>query len=240
MKIRLLPIFLLLGFAVSGWAQSGSAFGVKGGLTMGFQKWNDFNQQPLFRYHGILFVESLGDNALFAQAGYHVKGSALRYLTFTNPISGNQGTAPAQDFQFRNASLTVGAKKKHDIGNNDAKAYYMLGIRGDYTINTNLEKYDDPNFPFLTTFPTDQWVRKINYGVTIGGGFEFPFGELMGGILEFTVNPDLSRQYNQPAIQNVYDPYTGTNRNISERRIINITVEATLGLRFLRLVEYVD
>ena len=131
-------------------------------------------------------------------------------------------------------------KKKHTLGNGDSKAYYLLGLRGDYTINTNLDEYDDPNFPFLTTFPTDQWVRKLNYGVTLGGGFEFPFGELVSGILEFTFNPDLSRQYNQPGIENVYDPYTGTNRNISERKIYNITFEVTLGLRFLRLVEYVD
>ncbi|MBK6619967.1 MAG: hypothetical protein IPH04_06565 [Saprospirales bacterium] len=231
---------LLLAFAATSWAQNGSAFGVKGGPTMGFQKWNDFQQQPLFRYHGIVFIESLGDNVLFAQAGYHVKGSALRYLRFTNPVSGNVGTAPAQDFQFRNASLTIGAKKKHQIGRGETRAYYMLGLRGDYTINTNLKDYDDPNFPFLTTFPTDQWVRRLNYGMTLGGGFEMPFGELVGGILEFTFNPDLSRQYNQPAIENVYDPYTGTNRNVSERRIINITFEVTLGLRFLQIVEYID
>ena len=232
-------LFFLMGLVLTSWAQ-GSAFGVKGGLTMGFQKWNDFDQQPLFRYHGIVFIESLGDNVLFAQAGYHVKGSALRNLRFTNPISGNIGSVPAQDFQFRNVSLTVGAKKKHNMGTGNSKAYYMLGLRGDYTINTNLKEYENPNYPFITSWPTDSWVRRFNYGMTVGGGFEFPFSELMGGMLEFTLNPDLSKQYYQPAIDNVYDPYTGTNRSIRERRITNITLEVTFGLRFLRVVEYVD
>ena len=233
-------LFFLAGVTMTSWGQ-GSAFGVKGGLTMGFQKWNDFEQQPLFRYHGIVFIESLGDNVLFAQAGYHVKGSALRNLRFTNPISGNIGSVPAQDFQFRNASLTLGAKKKHNMGSGgNSKAYYMLGLRGEYTINTNLKEYENPNFPFLTTWPTDSWVRKFNYGMTIGGGFEFPFGELISGLLEFTINPDLSKQYYQPAFENVYDPYTGTNRTTSERKITNITLEVTFGIRFLQIVEYID
>ena len=241
MKKHSFLLLLLLGMTCYSWAQ-GSAFGVKGGLTMGFQQWNDFSQQPLFRYHGIVFIESLGDNVLFAQAGYHVKGSALRNLRFTNPTSGNVGFLPAQNFQFRNASLTVGAKKKFDLGaGGTTRGYYLLGIRGDYTINTNLSEYDDPNTPFINTyFPTDQWVRRLNYGATIGGGFEFPFGELVSGLLEFTLNPDLSRQYNQPALNNIYDPFTGTNREIRERRITNITLEVTFGLRFLRIVEYVD
>jgi hypothetical protein len=231
-------LLLFLGFATFAMAQ-GSAFGAKGGLTMGFQTWNDFKQQPLFRYHGIVFMESLGDNALFLQAGYHIKGSALRNRRFFNPINMNQYNAPAQNFQFRNISLTLGAKKKRDIGRGDAQAYYMLGVRGDYTVNTNLSEYEDPLFIF-STFPTDQWVRKFNYGVTIGGGFEFPFSNLIGGILEFTLNPDLSRQYNQPALANVYDPYTGTDRSVPERRIINITLEVSLGIRFLKIVEYID
>lgn len=235
-----LLLFLLLLSAPAVWAQ-GSAFGIKGGPTMGFQRWNDFDQQPLFRYHGIVFIESLGDNVLFAQAGYHIKGSALRNLRFTNPNNNNVGTLPAQDFQFRNASLILGAKKKFDFGSGDTKAYYLLGLRGDFTINTNLSDYDDPNAPFLNTyFPTDQWVRRFNYGMTVGGGFEFPFSELIGGLLEFTVNPDLSKQYYQPALGNIYDPLTMQERNVPERRITNITLEVTLGLRFLRIVEYVD
>jgi len=234
-----LIVILLLTFTATAWSQGGSAFGIKGGLTMGFQKWNDFQQQPLFRYHGIFFLESLDDNCLFAQAGYHVKGSALRYLNFTNPINNNIYRAPTQNFQFKNVSLTLGFKKKHQLGRGDAKGYYLFGLRGDYTIGTNLDRYDETYF-LNTTFPTDQWVRKLNYGATLGGGFEIPFGELVGGIVEFTFNPDMSKQYYQPAISNVYDPYTGTNRNVAERKITNITAELTLGLRFLRVVEYVD
>ena len=37
----------------------GFAFGAKGGLTVGIQQWESFQRDPLLRYHGDLFVESL-------------------------------------------------------------------------------------------------------------------------------------------------------------------------------------
>ena len=89
-------------------------------------------------------------------------------------------------------------------------------------------------------FPDEFFVRNWNYGVTLGGGFEFPFSDLVGGMLEFTVNPDFSYQYKQPQIPNVYDPYTGQTRALGERLIRNVTFEMTLGIRFMRIVEYID
>lgn len=236
--IAILLLAALLPLLSSG---QGSAFGLKGGLTMGFQRWNDFQQDPLFKYHGIAFIESISEEdrgAVFAQVGFHVKGSAIRNSTFQLQ-NGNIYRAPAQDFQFRNFSLTLGGKKKYLLGN--FKSYYMLGIRGDFTLNTNLSKYEEANTIFNSYFPTDVWVRRLNYGVTVGGGFEFPFSDLVGGVLEITVNPDLSRQYLQPPLENVIDPFNpGVPRSVPERRITNITLELTLGIRFLRIVEYVD
>lgn len=241
---NILIILSLSIMSVAAQAQ-GSAFGLKGGATVGIQRWNGLDQGALFKYHGIAYIETLDveENlfSIFAQAGYHIKGSALRNTRFTL-TNGNIFNLPAQEFQFRNVSLTIGGKKKFSVGSNpDNRAYYLLGIRGDYTLNTNLDEYSEANNVFSNFFPSDNWVRRFNYGATVGGGFEFPFSELVGGIIEFTVNPDLSRQYWQPALENVPDPYNpGNNRNIGERQIYNVTLEISLGLRFLRIVEYID
>jgi hypothetical protein len=230
----------MFGISLSG---QSTAFGLKGGLTMGLQKWNSFDQDPLLKYHGIAFVES-GDEtaqfAIFAQAGYHLKGSAIRNRNFFNPINGNIYRPPAQQFIFKNVSLTLGAKRKYDIAN-ATKAFYLFGLRGDYTLGTNLDEYKEINeLNGGLFYPDDFFVRKWNYGVTLGGGLEFAFGELIGAVLDFTINPDFSFQYKQPAIANVRDPYTGQNRTIAERTIRNITFEVTAGFRFLRKVEYID
>lgn len=221
----------------------GSYFGLKGGLTLGIQQWNSFEQDPLVKYHGIAFIESLeetGQFALFAQAGYHLKGSAIRNRNFISPINGNVFRPPAQQFIFRNASVTVGAKKKSWLGD-AARWHYLIGLRGDYTISTNLDEYRQINeFSNSLFFPDDNFVRKVNYGLTLGGGIEYDLGEFVGAVLEFTLNPDLSFQYKQPSIPNVTDPYTGQSRTLSERSIRNVTLEVTLGIRFLRKVEYID
>ena len=221
-----------------------TAFGVKGGPTIGIQQWNSIDQDPLFKYHGILFIESYNEeenlSSVFAQVGYHIKGSALRNTRF-NLQNGNIYNLPTREFQFRNISLTLGAKKKFQLGSGAARHYYLVGLRGDFNINTNLSDYEDANQVFFSFFPSDVWVQRFTYGVTAGGGLEFPFSEYIGGVLEITVNPDLSRQYRQPPLPNVPDPYNfGQTRTIGERLINNITLEVTFGIRFLRVVEYID
>jgi hypothetical protein len=241
--IRLIVLIGMLCWSQQHYAQ-GFAFGVKGGLTLGVQDWNGFEQDPLFRYHGIVFIESLTEDTgltLFAQAGYHVKGSAIRNQIAVGIINSNQVfRLPPTTFEFENISLTAGVKKKYDIGGNK-KTYYLFGVRGDYTLGTNLEQYEFfSQFYNTLIYPINGFVQKFNYGATIGGGFEFPLGELIGATLEFTINPDFSYQYRQPQINAVYNPYTGNNGSISERLIRNITIEATAGFRFLRKIEYVD
>lgn len=245
MKKIVLSILILAAIGPQGWAQ-GSAFGIKGGLTIGLQQWEGFQQDPLFKYHGIVFIESLTeDNAfgVFAQLGYHQKGSAIRNRNFAN-FNGQVFRPAAREFIFENLSLTGGAKQKFPFGNGDTKAYYALGIRLDYTIGTNLDIYtrELQNNRFYANFPIDdtQFIREINYGITLGGGIEIPFSELVGTLIEFTVNPDFSYQYEQPEIPNVPDLITGNSRTIPERRIRNLTFELTVGFRFLRKVEYID
>jgi len=78
-------------------------------------------------------------------------------------------------------------------------------------------------------------------GFTINTGIEFKLSELIGGELKLSIQPDVTLQYNQPAIGNVIDPYTpGNVITISERRIRNAAVELSVGVRLLRKVEYLD
>ena len=215
------------------------AWGIKGGLTMGFQQWNRGQRQALFAPHAILFIESAEEEdkfSVFAQAGVHVKGSSVRYRNIY--LNGNLSNQQSDRYEYYNASLTLGGKQKFDM-NESTKYYYLFGIRGDYTIGTNLDDYADRNSLF---FPDNAFVRKWNYGVTVGGGFEFPFSEFISGLLEFTFNPDFSRQYRQDPIPNVIDPLNrnpGVTRTLQETYITNRTFEVTLGIRFLRRVEYV-
>jgi hypothetical protein len=221
------------------------AFGLKGGLTIGVQQWDGFERDPLFKYHGIAFIESAPEGnqfAIFAQAGYHQKGSAIRNGFFTNPINGNLESAPTQEFIFHNISLVLGGKQKYAFGSGESKLYYLVGLRGEYTAGTNLESYQSTNNfnRAFAIYPFPESVIHWNYGITAGGGMEVPFSEFVCGLLEFTVNPDFSRQYRQPSIPNVRDPFTGESRTIPERIIRNIAFEVTLGLRFLHKIEYID
>ncbi len=225
-------------------------FGVKGGMTVGIQQWDQsFQRDPLFRYHAIAFIESLDEQdkyALFAQLGYHVKGSAIRTYGYTAQLpDGSFVDIPPRTtpFEFRNLSLTVGGKQKFSVGL-DTKVYYLLGIRGDYTVSTKLRPNDIADYGIYNTiYPFDDFVNKFMFGATVGGGIQFMFSEFVGGLIEITVNPDFTNQYNQPEIPNVINPnpnFGGNTITIPERQISNTTFEVTLGLRFLRKVVYID
>lgn len=251
MKRILLGAGLLIALWLPLAGQGGFYFGLKGGLTVGIQKWDQsFQRDPLLRYHGIIFTESYSEEdktALFAQLGYHVKGSAIRtYRTVVQFPDGTFRDVPARQtpFEFENISLSVGAKQKFPLGLGSNKVFYMIGIRGDYTVNTNLRPVNAEEFGvYNLIFPFEEFVNKFNFGAILGGGIQFEFTELVGGVLEFTVNPDFTRQYNQPEIPNVINPnpnFGSGTITIRERQISNTTFEVTLGLRFLRKVIYID
>ena len=234
-------LLLLLTFSAS--AQD-TAFGIKGGPLLGVQQWNNFQQDVLISYHGIVFVETVEEDDafnLFAQAGYHVRGSALRNRQAFN-FNGDIFSVPTQNFEFRNVSLTFGGKQKKPLGLSNNKYYYGFGVRGEYTINTNLKEYEAANSALsFSYYPTDFFVRKFNYGMYFAGGLEFPFSDLVGGLLEVSVNPDFSKQYEQPELGNIIDPFRpGQTRTIGERSIRNVSFEITLGIRFIRRVIVLD
>jgi hypothetical protein len=242
MKLRYPLLFALIALMGNALWSQGTAYTIKGGLTLGVQKWNSFDQSPLFKYHGAISAESLDETAqfsLYAQLGYHLKGSALRNASFQT-LNGDLFRLSAQEFIFQNLSLVLGAKSKYQLSDR-MKGYYLIGLRGDYTLGTNLDEYKEANeFNGGLFYPDEGFVRRWNYGVSLGGGFEFELAEVVGATLEFTVNPDFSHQYRQPDIPNVRDPYTGLNRTIPERTIRNITFEISAGIRLLRIVEYID
>lgn len=216
------------------------AFGIKAGPSVGFQKWELFERDPLFKYHGAVFIESDNpDFGFLGQLGYHARGSAIRNLSFFS-VGGTQYRQPSQEFIFNNISLLLAAKQKFPFGSTDNLFYYMLGIRGEYNLSNNLDLYQDIN-SVLNIYPFPELVNSVTYGITIGGGIELPISEFIAGIVELSIQPDLAKQYFQPPISNVIDPYRpGQTRTLSERRITNTTLELSLGLRFLRKITYVD
>ena len=169
----------------------------------------------------------------------HVKGSAIRNQRFVD-VNGNLFEPSTTEFLFRNLSVVVGAKQKFDFGAT-GKKFYSFGIRADYTLNTNLDEYQNGTFSSPAYYPIDFFVRKFNYGVSVGGGLEFPFSELIGAVVDLSINPDLSFQYRQPPVGNVISPFNPSQTiTIPERKIVNVSVELSVGFRFLRKVEYID
>lgn len=234
---------ILLFLAIFGQtAAQSTAYVFQGGLSVGFQKWdNSFDRQALFKYHGALAIESVDNNddkaSVFAQFGYHVRGSATRFRFL---FQGGGISQFEEEFQFRNLSVILGAKQKFPLGER-GRYFYYGGIRGDYTLSTNIDELGQNN-PYAPLFyPQVGFMNRWTAGVSLGGGIEFPFSELVGGQITLSAHPDFLLQYNQPAIPNVIDPFNpGQNRTIPERRIRNITIELTFGLRLLRKVVYED
>jgi len=239
-KISLLFYLLVLSlfFVHHGFSQS-YWFGAKGGAAMNFQSWGDgsfsgsVNRDPLFSLNSDIFIESYDEykkGTLYAQVGYHTRGSSFRFFSFNNTFTEQQG------FKFRNIVAEVGAKKTLNLGK-ELEPYFILGIRGEYTIGTNLDDYI--NFGNLY-YPVSEFVRKFNYGVTAGGGFEMKMSELSNVFIEFSLQPDLSFQYEQQPLFNVIDPWTSQPVNLGLRQVRNLAVELKVGVKFLRKVEYID
>ncbi len=212
----------------------GAAYGIKGGLTLATQRWNNFDSgQPLVAYHGAAFIESLTEEnvtSLFAQIGYHTRGRAVRRNRFVDPFTNQE--LPANTFNQRlfNVGLILGVKKKIPIGPGDKRSFYAFGLRGEYTVNEDLGIYAG----------LENAINRFVYGATVSGGFEFPFTEFIGGIFEISVHPDFAQQIYIPPQPNYQDPYTGQLRTLPEQRVVNVSFEVSVGLRFLHKVEYID
>ncbi len=236
-------IFLIF---LPGWmgAQS-TAYVISAGPTLGLQKWdNGGDRQVLFKYHVALALESFENeedkSAMFMQVGYHVKGSANRTrFLFTN---GGAGTFK-QEYLFNNLSLALGAKQKFVTGATGESRYFYYGaIRTDYTLSTNIDELNNQYGSYTNIYaPQVAFMNRWMFGLSIGGGWQFPLSELIGGQITLSVCPDVTNQYRQPALPNVINPNNpGTPVTLSEQRIRNTAVEISFGLRLLHKVELVD
>ena len=229
----------------------GFYFGVKGGGALGFQTWNKVQKDPLLAYQAIAFMESLPKEnkfSVFMQAGYHLRGTTHRSrggVYVDNTGQERTFSATVRKYQFNNISLAFGAKQRHSLSQKTF-AYYMLGIRGEYTIGNNLCRYQDlkeQGFQNNCTYDAfAEFVQKWNYGMILGGGFDFEFAEKVGLLIELSINPDISTQYKQPSnVPRLYSlNTTGNIQYYSEQLVRNTTLELSIGIRLLRKVEYID
>lgn len=234
MKKLLFAITFTFLFLSSGISQ-GYFFGPKLGGVMGFQSWNEFQRNPLLTYHGDIFIETLDENrtgALYASLGYHERGSS------TGGFFRGTNFSARRRFVWQNAVLAVGAKKKLNTrGNLDP--YYMVGVRLEYTFATNLDERES-NFDYF--FIIEERTNRFNYGVSLGGGFEFRSNEFAIPFIEFSINPDISFQYESEFLGSVTanGPFGPISINVPERKIRNMSIEITLGYKFMRKVVYVN
>jgi len=231
MRILYVIIAIVIGNSLFAQDSGGFIFGVKGGSTLGFQTRNGSQpQSPLFGYNGSFFLETLPQNnkySLYAELGYHMRGNMVKYQGYLND-NGTYYPGSRYKHVFNNVALSLGAKQFFASGNNFW--YYLLGIRGEYTVGTRLDLFT----------AWDEGLRRINYGVDLGGGFKFPISELVGGLIEFKLSPDFSRQVYLPPIKIGYRLPDGTTAPLAEQNIRNISLELTVGFYFIRKVEYVD
>lgn len=235
-RSRSILIFFVCLSVVSSDAQS-FIFGPKFGPLVGLQQWNGLQRDALLAGHVAVFIESYDEednpSSLFAQIGLHQRGSAERNLVIDRSIG--EAFRRTITYKFNNISLMLGAKRLLNM-ESKARPFYTIGIRAEYTVKTNLDRYE--NSVFQTYFPSDFFVNKFNYGVSAGGGFQYQFGDLVGGTVELTISPDVSKQYEQFPI-NVTDPRNvGSTRTLPQQDVRNLSLELGVSLRLLRKVEY--
>lgn len=222
-------LFLLLGLSLTE-AQS-YAFGIKLGPTLGVQRWDGASSNdPLLQYHGSVFIETHSEESsgsLFAEAGYHIKGRSQRFRAGVSFLTGVPYDARTFQMKFQNVSLSLGGKQRFLTGS--LTAYYSMALRAEYNLKHELQIYEG----------LENGVNKFVYGITLGGGFEFPFGEFVSGILDFRLSPDISRQIFVPPFEWI-NPWTGNEEFFREQSVRNIALEVSLGFRFLHKITYIE
>ena len=243
-----MAVLVIFCFFLQDGMSQGYAWGVKGGLTIGFQKWKNFSaRDPLYKYHADIFYESFNEDSpfsFFISGGYHIKGSAIR--RHKTVVVNQHGTfdvpAYVDEYKFHNISVLIGAKQRYDFGSTSS-AYYMIGLRGEYTITTELGKYeydeDSPHTFYAISNPNKEFVKRWLLGATLGGGIEFPFSDTMDGFIEFSFSPDFTQQYFRPPF--AYDnPITGNRVIASEEKVNNTVLEVSIGIKFNTIYDYID
>lgn len=207
-------------------AQLGTYYGVKGGLGINNQQWSGrVNNQLLFTPNIDFMAETYDPgslSSLYSQIGYHQRGSGL----------GGFGFQRFATYRFHNISVEVGGKRKATDGEK-WDSYYMLGLRGEYTVASNL---NEDAAASLFNLVLSEYVRRFNYGVTIGGGFDYDLGNDRTLFFEVAFSPDLSAQYDQPINLVFPNPNTASQQQditINAQQVRNFSLEIRVGYKWL-------
>ena len=251
--IRYSTLFLFFAFAcmfTNTHAQKtitqGYVWGVKGGPSYLTQKGHYRTGGSAYGWHGDLFYDSYSSessNSVYFQLGYHQRGAGLSryYLGNLHNIQLPRLRLDNPRFLYHNVALEAGVKKRYKV-TEALKAYFGIGLRGEYTLKTDLQKYAAINEEYKAPiYPAENFVRHYQYGITMSVGAEFPLAEgLYEGFGELRLCQDLSTQYYQPPIPGAgyRDPYTGEQRDLNEISARNFTIELSFGLRIFRVYEY--
>lgn len=237
-------LLLLCAFLGQTNAQS-TAFVSKGGLSLGAQRWdNTIDRELLWGYHFAMGIESYNNDddraSFYTQIGYHQRGSSARFQYYNINNPGVFSDPYREKIVFNNAAMQLGIKMRiRNNGAGNARVYYFGGIRGEYSISNNIEELQQLYTCNPASIPIPEGVKPFIFGLTLGAGTEWMFGELVGAQLDLSLNPDMTPQYLYGSIPNVIDYCNpGYPVTIPERRIRNITFEVSLGLRLLRKVVY--
>ena len=220
-------------------AQSFTGYTLKAGGVLATQRWDNFERDPLIGTHVDLQVESVSFEkpaSFYASLGYHQRGSAIRTpaFVFVNPSTGQETRVrpEALRFVFHNLALAAGGKQHYAVGKH--RGFVSFAVRGEYNLGTDFGDVDESGLAlgFRPNFPVEAFVRDFVYGADVGAGLELPLSSRLDALFELRLSPDVSAQYVQPPLQ-AFNPQTGNNEGLGERSINNLSIELSVGLRFL-------
>lgn len=188
---------------------------------MATQTWNGFDKDPLITWHADLYYENVPDvkkAAFFIEGGYHIRGYSYRNARFVNDVG---EVIDSRIFRNRchNISVMMGGKK-YISTSGITKFYYGLGIRGELTVKSDFQLYQG----------YEEFVRKVNAGVTLSGGWQFPIFKDIQGVFELRVSPDFTKQIYAPPVT-ISNPITGMLQTFQEQNVRNVSFEVALGFR---------
>lgn len=196
-----------------------SIWSFRAGPSLGFQRWNGLgSNQPLLGYHGIVGVESYEPgktSSFYAELGYHQRGSSRHVPAFQSSNGINYDAYTIRNV-FHNVGIALGGRKTFGSKN---QFFYNLALRGEYTVKSQLS---------LSYIGFTDFVKKFNYGLDVGAGYNFPVGFHMG-FVTIQLQPDLSKQIWSERFRG--QDYQGNTFIFPEQKVINYTFELSLGIR---------
>jgi len=221
-KIQLLFPVILFFLCTASMQQLNAQYSIwsfKAGPSLGFQRWNSVGStQPLLGLHGSVAVESYEPGkpfAFFAELAYHQRGSSQRVNGGQTQNGVNYDGFTIKN-RFHNLSFALGGRKSFGP---DFRYFYSLDLRAEYTLDYELSNY-------FQGF--DDFVRKFNYGLDVGGGINIPLGFHMG-FIDLQLQPDLSRQIF--SLRFAGQDYQGNNIIYPEQKVVNYSLELSVGIR---------